>query len=104
MTVAAGATALSTLGSTRASAASVVADDTPDHVTHSYDEQLLERFKPYLVTRDLGSNTPNALYAYVSRSPEYEHTILSYWASYDFQKGVVLGYDSHFSGTTSPSC
>lgn len=72
-----------------------LADATPDHVQRSYDEELLKQYRPLLVTRDLGSNTPTALFAYVSRSPEYDHTILSYWAEYPYQEGIV-GYDSHF--------
>ncbi|AUV84692.1 hypothetical protein C2R22_24500 (plasmid) [Salinigranum rubrum] len=79
-----------------AAAVSAVADDTPSHVTREYDAELLDQYKPYLVTRDLGSNTPNALYGYVARSPEFDYTMCVYWASYDFQRGVALGYDSHF--------
>lgn len=73
-------------------------EETPEHVRRSYDEDLLKRYRPLLVTRDLGSNTPTALFAYVSRSPEYEHTILSYWAEYPFQEGV-----SPFGGDLSDS-
>jgi hypothetical protein len=83
-------------GSHRAAAASPVTDATPDHVTREFDETLLNRYKPYLVTRDLGSNTPNALFGYVARSPEFDYTMCVYWAEYDFQRGVALGYDSHF--------
>lgn len=68
---------------------------TPSHVTHSFEADLLERYRPLLITRDLGSNTPSALYAFVSRSTEFEHTVLSYWAEYPFQRGVALGWDSH---------
>lgn len=84
------------LGATGISRANVVAEDRPAHVSRRYDESLLQEFKPYLVTRDLGSNTPNALFGFVARSTEFDHTMLVYWAEYDFQKGVVLGYDSHF--------
>lgn len=77
---------------------STLAEETPEHVTREYDEALLEKYQPYLVVRDLGSNTPTALFAYVARSPEYDHTVLVYWAEYPFQDGV-----SPFGGSLSDS-
>lgn len=74
-----------------------IADDAPDHITRSFDEALLEDYKPYLVIRHLGSNTPSALYGYVARSTEFDYTMLVYWAEYPFQDGAIPGgWDSHF--------
>ncbi|RDZ49524.1 hypothetical protein C5C07_20290 [Haloferax sp. Atlit-4N] len=79
-----------------AAAANAIDDATPEHVTRTYEPDLLNRYKPRLVVRDLGTNTPTALYSFVARSTEFNDTVLVYWASYPFQEGVALGYDSHW--------
>jgi len=81
-----------------ARAAPSLADNTPDYVERSYDEQLLEKYQPML---DLSATdeTPT-ITGYVSRSAEHDTTTLNYWAMYSHQDGLSVA-DSHL-GDSEP--
>lgn len=94
LTTAGGAAAVSLSLSRPGAAATTIEEETPEYVTRSYDEALLDTYRPTLVTRDL--DVQPELTGYVARSSEHDTTMLVYWAEYPFQEGVAGGYDSHF--------
>jgi len=75
-----------------ARAAPSLADNTPDYVTRSYDEELLEKYQPMLDLSEV-DQTPT-LKSYVARSAEHDTTALVYFATYVFQDGYTIA-DSH---------
>jgi len=81
-----------------ARAAPSLTDNTPDYVTRSYDEDLLEKYQPML---DLSATdeTPT-ITGYVARSADHDTTTLNYWAMYTHQDGISTS-DSHF-GDSEP--
>lgn len=69
-------------------------DETPDHVQAPvYDEQLLEKYKPRLLTQDLNVE-PSSIHGFSVRSAEDETTALTYWTEYPVQLDAS-GYASH---------
>jgi hypothetical protein len=72
-------------------------DARPSHVTLSYNESVLERYKPMVVTQHLDYQ-PNAFYALLAESTHRDSSIAVYWADYDRQEGL-----SPFGGKLSDS-
>lgn len=67
----------------------------PDHVTLTYDEQFLRRYRPRLVLRDLDIR-PTALYGWKATSDEFEYTWAVFFAYYPYQDGIAPdGADSN---------
>lgn len=70
------------------------AEETPDSVADPvFDETLLERYKPSLITNDLHVE-PSSIHGFVVRSSEDETTALTYWVEYPVQLDAT-GYASH---------
>ena len=67
----------------------------PDHVTLSYDQALLERYRPRLVFEDDSRDQLIGLYGWYATSPEFDTDVAVYWASYTHQTGVT-DFDSHY--------
>lgn len=92
----AGAGTVATVAGLGTLAGPAAADHTtrqPAHVTLTYDEARLNRYRPRLVVSDLAV-LPNGLYGWVAQSPEYDTDVMVYWAEYPNQEGVT-DYDSH---------
>lgn len=68
--------------------------EPPSHVTITFDESKLERYRPRLVTRNLDVR-PSKQYAWIASSPEHETDAYTYWTWYVTQKGVTAR-DSHY--------
>ena len=69
-------------------------DNSPEHVHDPvFDEALLEKYKPRLLTHDLKIE-PSAIYGFVVRSNEYDTTALVYFTQYPKQQDST-GYASH---------
>ncbi|MFC7216453.1 hypothetical protein ACFQO4_20555 [Saliphagus sp. GCM10025334] len=72
----------------------------PDHVTIEFDEQMLYRYEPLLVTDWETRQRHNGLFGYVARSEEYDYDVCCYWSQLSHQDGAnlwgfVFQADSH---------
>ena len=69
-------------------------DSQSDHVTRSYDEDLLQRYQPLLVTEHLDI-LPSGIYGQWTTSPEHETAVGVYFCEYPAQEALT-SEDSHF--------
>lgn len=69
-------------------------DGWPEHVTISYPEDELLRYRPTLSTASHTDDRPDQIYALKASSPEYDHDVYEFWAWYETQRGVSR-WDSH---------
>lgn len=89
-----------TLGT--AGASGVVAADhydrQPEHVTLSYERDVLKKYQPKLVIDHLGVQ-PEAMYGWVARSEAHETFVCCYFTVYTHQESawyIPTGGDAHF--------
>lgn len=68
-------------------------DAQPDHVTLSYDQQRLERYRPLVEIPHDAPVRPTAWKAWTAESPEYDYTAHAY----------VLHYESQVTGRSADS-
>lgn len=66
----------------------------PEHVTLSYPESELLRYRPTYSTPSSPGDRPDQVYAVKASSPEYEYDVYQYWAWYHTQEGLSR-WDSH---------
>lgn len=62
-------------------------------VTRTYDESVLDAYRPFTDTRPVEGNLPTA-YGFVARSPDYDTTAVYQWLQYAYQDGAT-SLDSH---------
>lgn len=67
---------------------------TPDHISFEYDESVLTRYRPKLITRNLDIK-PSYLYSWVVSSSEFDTDVACYWAWYSSQNTTIKP-SSHF--------
>jgi hypothetical protein len=91
--VAAGA-GVATIGSARLVRAASMDERTPEYVTLSYEPDLLERYRPRLVLRNVDRAKFLGLTGLVARSAEHDTTMLVYWTEWSHQEGIT-DQDSH---------
>lgn len=69
-------------------------DQTPSHVSApTFEKELLERYKPLLLTHDLDVQ-PSSIHGFVVRSDQENTTALCYWVEYPVQLDKS-GFASH---------
>jgi len=71
-------------------------DVQPEHVTISYDQEMLEQYRPELVFSEDSRNKFLGLYGWVARSNEYDTDVCVFWCSYSHQEGWLGNLDSHY--------
>lgn len=88
------ATGVVALGAVSKPTRAAHADETPSHVSKPvFDEQLLERFKPRLLTQDLNVE-PSSIHGFVVTSSRRDTVALTYWTEYPVQLDTT-GFASH---------
>lgn len=64
-------------------------ESQPDHVTLEFDEPVLRRYRPLLVTRDIDRSALLDLRGWVARSEEFTESVACYWARYASQSTAI---------------
>lgn len=93
-----GAVALAGVSVLSGGASALARDEhKPDHVTLTFDEGKLDRYRPRLVFEESSRDQLIGLYGWYATSPEHETDVAVYWASYTHQDGVTMtDLDSHY--------
>ncbi len=68
----------------------------PEHVSISFDQSTLERYRPELVFSDDSREKFLGMYGWLVSSNEYDTDIAVYWCSYSYQEGWIGNLDSHY--------
>lgn len=75
-------------------------DHQPDSVTLTYDEDVLNDYRPELVLSDDARPKFNGLYGWTATSPDYDTDAHVFWAEYSHQEGLSPFWgaltDSHY--------
>lgn len=71
-------------------------DQTPDHVTISYDQARLERYQPLLQMAESDRKKFLGLHGWIATSNEHDTDVMVYWAEYSHQSGWLGNRDSHY--------
>lgn len=79
---------------TAGTAAADHTDRQPAHVTISYDETVLDTYKPLLARSQAAREKYLGLYGWVAESPEEATKVCVYWSYYSHQDGASQ-YTSH---------
>lgn len=70
-------------------------DARPSHVSITYDEPVLDRYKPHLAMSYDARQQLIGMYGWIASSPEYDTDVCVYWCSYTHQDGYG-DRDSHY--------
>lgn len=99
-----GAAAVATAGLAALSgpAAAVRDDHQPDHVTISYDQARLERYRPRFQIKVEDREKLIGLYGWIAESPEYETDVYVYWMKYTHQESPWWGPTTGHYGDHEP--
>lgn len=78
---------------------SVAADHSeqkPEHVTISYNERILNKFRPELFIPETEKPKFLGMYGHYATSTEFDYGVCVYWSKYSHQEGWLGNLDSHY--------